>query len=64
MYLDVTVLGEGGAPDEEEGRHHAEQHQGGQVELDEERVAVMRLQAAFRLGLVVGDQRTTRRLVE
>lgn len=52
-YLNVAILGEGGAPDEEEGRHHAEEHQGGQVELDEERIAVVRLEATFRLRLVV-----------
>lgn len=50
--LHVAVLSKSGAPDQEEGGHDPEEHQRGQVELDEERVAVVRLQAALRLGLV------------
>jgi len=50
-HLQGAVLGEGGAPDEEEGGHDSEEHEGRQVELDEEGVAVVRLQATlgFRL---------------
>lgn len=50
-HLQVAVLSKGLAPDEEEGGHDSEEHEGRQVELDEEGVAVVGLQATLGLGL-------------
>ena len=50
-HLQGAVLSKGLAPDEEEGGHDSEEHEGRQVELDEEGVAVVGLQATLGLGL-------------
>ena len=59
--LQRAFLGEVGAPDEEDGGHHAQKNQGGQVELDEERVTVVGLQPAFRLRLHTAAVSSTHR---
>lgn len=56
MYLNRAILGEVGAGDEEYSGHDPQKHEGSEIELDEERVAVVCLQPALGLRLETNER--------